>query len=174
MQLKISIDGQREVASYFAAKPKQIKRATLFTTKQITRELHKELGSSIPKEVSTSIAGYKKARARRTVPKARRRTVRGVVWMGTNRIPAIFAGKARQGKGYVKVRRHKFENAFIMKFKSGHESIMIRKSDGGLKEAMIDLPNSSAQARSAASNAQGRIKRIMRERLRKELAKGTR
>jgi len=172
VQMKIRIDGKKELAAYFAAKPAQIRRATLFTAKQITRELHKELGGAIPRSADTSTLGYRRARAKNTTPKARQRKVRGVVWMGTKKIAAKFVGKPRQGKGVVRVRGHVFQNAFIRNYGSGPVVLQRIAGTDRLKEAKIELPNSAGQAQSAASRARGRIKRVIRERLRRELAKG--
>lgn len=172
VEMKIRIDGKKELAAYFAAKPNQIRRATLFTTRQITNELHKELGGDIPRAADTSVLGYRRARAKKTLPRAKRRSIRGVAWMGTKKIPAGWVGKPRQGKNVVRVRGHVFQNAFVRYY--GSNPVVLQRIPGtrDLKEAKIDLPASAGQAKSAASKAQGRVKRVMREQLRKQLAKG--
>ena len=171
MEMKIRIDGKHELAAYFAAKPAQIRRATLFTTRQITNELHKELGGSIPRAADTSILGYRRARAKKTLPKAKRRRIRGVAWMGTKKIAATFAGKPRQGKGVVRVRGHVFQNAFIRHY--GSNAVVFQRIPGTrkIKEVKIELPASATQAQAAAGRAQGRIKRVTREQLRRQLAR---
>ena len=169
--VNIKLQGQEKVQRFLKSAPKAVRRASLFTVRRLVSELKKELGSSIPKAAQTSIAGYKKARARGTKPKARSRRIKGQVWMGTYKIPAIYAGVPRQFKNRVKVRSHVFENAFIATAKNGHKYIAIRTGKRTLKEAMIDLPKAPYQAKVAADAAEKRSGAMLSTELNKQLAR---
>lgn len=118
--------------------PKQVKRASRLAVNQITSEIHKELGGEIPREHGTSIVGYRRVRSKKKLAKARGKGLRGVVWQGTLRIQAKYAGKPRKVKGGVKAGKHFFPNAFIMTFKSGYSGIFKRK-DGKFVEEHIKI-----------------------------------
>lgn len=172
MEMRIRLDGKEQVAQWFKLKPKQIDRATRLTINQVTNELHKSLGGKLPREAGTSVVGYRRVRAKKTLAKARSRANRGVTWMGTMKIPAKYAGRMKQVPGGVQVGRHFFENAFIGTMKSGYEGVFTRiQGTDKIKQAMIEMNNAEAQVITAASWAEGRSKNILAKRLHIELNK---
>ena len=172
MVMRIRTQGLKELTAYFKAKPAQVKRAARKTVRQITNELHKELGGTIPRDAGTSVGGFRRVRAKKKTPKGRQRTSRGSVWMGTNRIQAEYAGRAKAIGSDVKVGKYFFKNAFIMKYKSGHEAVILRIGRGKIAPAYVNLPNSHAITRAAVNKARYRLKDKLRENIRIEFAKG--
>jgi len=117
---------------------KQVTRASRLAINDVTRKAHKELGGTVPKAHGTSITGYRRVRSKKTLAKARKRRLRGIVWQGTKDIQATYAGKARKVKGGVKAGRFFFPGAYIMRFKSGHVGIF-KRVNGVVTEEMIEL-----------------------------------
>lgn len=172
MEYKITLDGKKEVKRWFALKPQQIARASRLTINQVISESHKKLGGNIPREAGTSVVGYRRVRAKKTLAKARRKVMVGVAWMGTLQIPAKYAGRAKNTKGGVIVGRHFFENAFVATMKSGYTGVFRRVSGSrDIEQVMIDLPKARSQVESAATWAATQSKSILRDRLMTELNK---
>ena len=172
MQFKIRLEGKEQVKAWLKLKPVQINRASRITINQVTRELHKQLGGEIPKVGGTSVVGYRRVRAKKKLAKAgRTRIKRGITWMGTLDIPAKYAGRPRKTKDGVKVGRHFFTNAFVVTMKNGYTGVFYRLPGNKLEQAMIELPQSDAQAKSAATWANQRASSVLRSRLQIELAK---
>lgn len=172
MEMRIHLDGKAEAARWFKLKPRQIDRASRLSINQVTNELHKQLGGSLPRDAGTSVVGYRKVRAKKSLAKARSLAKRGVTWMGTMKIPAKYGGRMKQVHGGVKVGRHFFENAFIATMKNDYQGVFKRiQGTDKIEQAMIDMPNADAQAATAASWAEARYKNVLRKRLHIELNK---
>lgn len=170
MEMRIHIDNKKEIALWFKVKPKQVSRASRLSINQVTNELHKQLGGSLPRDAGTSVVGYRKVRAKKTLAKSRSKTKRGVTWMGTMKIPAKYGGRMKQVHGGVKVGRHFFENAFIGTMKSGYVGVFKRiQGTDKIEQAMIEMNNADAQAATAATWAEARYKNVLRKRLKIEL-----
>lgn len=167
---RLTVTGAGIIKKEWALRPTQIARASRLTVNQITRELEKELGGDIPREHGTSIAGFKRVRAKKTLAKARnRKRVRGITWIGRNAIASAYAGKPRNVKGGARAGRYFFENAFVAKMKSGHVGIF-RRIEGSTKivETLVELTNAKAQVVRAVNGKRGKIRQIMQNQLRKQ------
>ena len=168
-------DVQR-AAKFFNAKPAQIKRATRRTVRTITNDLHKELGGTIPREADISVLGYRKVRVKKKTPKGRGKSSTGSVWVGQNQVQARFAkGRKRNDKarGGAWAGKYFFKNAFVLKAKSGFESIFQRTGKGKLpvKQAYINLPKAQEFTRKAADRAKNRLVPLLEKNLRIEMNK---
>ena len=170
--LSIKIDGTDAIKNEFGLRPAQIRSASRLTVNQVARELQQELGRSIPKQHGTSITGFKRVRAKRTLAKARnsRKRIQGITWIGRNAIAAAYAGKPRNVKGGARAGRYFFENAFVVTMKSKHTGIFKRiKGSNKIEEQTVDLTNAQAQVVHAAKNARGRIRHILQNQLKKKV-----
>ena len=148
MDFGIQLDGKKEAARYFTAKPRQIERATRLTINKVVRSMHREAGGTLPRRAGTSVVGYRRARAKRSLAKARRKRTVGSVWMGTMKIPAKYAGKIRSAKGGARAGRLFFKNAFVAKMAHGYEGIFRRKDGGrGVEQVHVDMPNAASDMR---------------------------
>lgn len=166
---RLKVEGADLIKKEWKLRPTQIARASRLTVNQITRELHKELGRDIPKEHGTSIAGFKRVRAKKTLAKARKR-VRGITWIGRNAIASAYAGKPRNVKGGARAGRYFFENAFVAKMKSDHVGIFKRiQGSSKIEEQTIELTNAQAQVIRAVDGKRGKIRQIMQKQLRKQI-----
>lgn len=167
MKINIRVENKEELNQWFKDKPKQINRASRLTVNRITSDLHKRLGGIIPKTAGTSVAGYRRVRAKKTLSKVKNRSkiMRGVVWLGTMKIPAKYGGRTRNVKGGAKAGRHFFENAFVATMKSGYRGIFYRKPDGKLEQAMIDLPEAQENVIQAARWAKTAAPNYLRKQL---------
>lgn len=174
MIIRLRVEGREEIAANFKAKPAQIRRATRKTVRQVTNELHKELGGQIPRTAGTPIVGYRRVRAKKTTPKGRQRSSTGTVWMGTNKIAARYAGRLRNDpeRNGAWAGKYFFENSFVAKMKSGYESIFQRiKGSNKIRQRYVHLPDARQDAVRAANKAELRLRKILRVNLQKELAK---
>lgn len=113
------------------------------------------------------------------------------LWIGTEPIPAGYAGRARQTRAGAVVRKHKFPGAFVATMDSGHRSIWRRAADaeairpGGRKpggkrhlrslgywtalpieEQTIELPLADTAITHISAAAQDRLRREVARRLR--------
>lgn len=162
--------GYDEIKREFDLRPTQIGRAARLTINQITNELHRELGKEIPKYHGTSIAGFKRVRAKKKLAKANRKRLEGITWIGRNAIAAVYAGKPRKVKNGVKVGRYLFENAFILKMKSGHIGVFRRiHGTRKIKEVLVELTDAKAQTIRAAKGKRSKIRQILQNQLRKQI-----
>jgi len=73
-----------------------------------------------------------KGRRRSIIQRAVGSNMFGMVWQGTNAIPAGYLGKARQTKAGAKVRSKLYPGDFVVTFKSGHRGIMYRTGNSSL------------------------------------------
>ena len=156
MNFNLKIEGEAELAKWFKLKPTQIARASRLTVNKTTTMLHKKLAGDIPRKHGTSIVGYRKVRAKKTLSKVKKRTknVRGITWLGANDIDARYAGKMRTVQGGVRAGRHFFENAFIATMKSGYTGIFERIQGGSkIKKVMIPLTDAHDMAQVEADKA---------------------
>jgi hypothetical protein len=149
MSIKTTLT-DKEIKSYFAEKPVQVNRATRLAINKITRLLNRDLGGTIPKKAGSSVAGFRRVRAKRslaTVKKARRNNgkLQSSVFMGTNDIFARYAGKPRQIGSNVKAGRHVFKNSFILELDNGFRGVFstIR---GKLEQQTFQVKGSEALA----------------------------
>lgn len=162
---------------YFGAKPAQVQRAARLTANQVTNEIHKELGGTIPKRHGTSITGFRRVRAKKTLAKARRKRIHGITWIGRNAIAAAYAGKPKKTKTGAKAGKYHFEGAFVARMKSGHLGIFRRiggKAKTGkskIEEVTVPLTEAKRQVVRAAKGKRTRIRAIMQDQLRKQLKK---
>ena len=172
MKYTLKIKKTGEFNKYKELLPVQIARASRCAVNKVTSDLQKELGSAIPKADQTNVAGYKKVRSKKRKVKARRKSTRASVWMGTMRIPAKYAGKPRYDKsrGGVRIRGHFFENSFIAKMKSGYVGVFNR-NNGKLEQDYVELLSADRIAKKAAGNAQIALDKEMLIRLERELNK---
>lgn len=170
MDMRIKIQGKDKVSKFLQAKPSQIKRAARNTINQVTRELKKELGGTIPREHGTSITGFRRYRSKSTLAKVGRKRIQGITWIGGNAIAAAYAGKPRNVKGGAKAGRFFFAKSFVATMKSGHKGIFQRISGSNkIKEVTIPLTKVKALVIKAAKGARGRIRSIMQKQLRKQM-----
>ena len=170
--MRITLEDKTKVARWFALKPSQIARASRLSINQVTNELHKQLGGDIPRVAGTTVVGYRRVRAKKRLAKAGRgRIKRGVAWMGTMKIPAKYGGRMKNAGSDAWAGKHFFKNAFVATMGNGYQSIFYRMPGGKLKQAMIDLPKSDTQAKTAGRWARNRVDRVLERRLRAELAK---
>ena len=170
--MRITLKDKGKVATWFKLMPKQIDRASRLSINQVTNELHKRLGGEIPKVAGTTIVGYRRVRAKKKLARSGRQKVkRGVTWMGTMEIPAKYAGRMRSEGSDAWAGKYFFQNAFIATMKSGYTGVFYRLPGNKLKQAMIQLPKSDHQAKTAASWAKGRVEQVLTARLKVELAK---
>ena len=174
MQVRLKVTGQKELAAYFKAKPAQVRRAARRTVRQITNELHKELGGTIPRKAGTTVVGYRRVRAKKKTPKGRQASSRGSVWMGTNKIAAAYAGRLRNDptSGGAWAGKYFFENSFVAKMKSGHESIFQKiKGTNKIRERYVHLPDARNDAKRAADKVELKLRNVLRKNLEIEMAK---
>lgn len=173
MKLRLRVEGRGEIAQSFRAFPKEIRRASRRTVRQITNELHKELGGKIPRTAGVSILGYRRVRAKKRPPKANKRLTRGIVWLGTRRIAARYAGRMRDSEtfGGAFAGQYFFENAFVAKFKSGYDGIFKRNDQGKLEEQYVNLPQAHAEVIAAAGKSRSRISELLQKNLEHERRK---
>ena len=170
MDMRIRIDGKADVTKRLNLTPSKVQRAARLTVNQATRELKKELGGTIPKNHGTSIAGFRRVRAKSTLAKGRSKRVRGITWVGTKNIAAAYAGKPRNVKNGAKAGRFFFDGGFVVKMKSGHKGIFRRVAGSDkIKEVTIPLTNAEAMVARAAKGARGKIMSIMQKQLRKQM-----
>lgn len=172
MKMHIRLEGQKELAAFFRAKPAQIRRASRTTVRQLTNEGHKELGGTIPRTAGTPVGGFRRVRAKKRTPKGRQRSSTGSIWMGTNKIAAHYVGKMSNGHNGAWAGKYFFENAFVAKMKKGYESVWERTSGGGLKQRYVHLPDARNDARRAADKIEKRLRIVLRKNLEKEMRKG--
>lgn len=172
MQYKITLQGKQELGRWFAAKPGQIKRATRFAINEYTRILTKEIGSKVPRSVSSSVAGYKRVRMNRTPAKARAKRMQGITWVGENQIAGIYAkGKLKVHSDGVSKGIYFFENAFVATMKSGHQGIFYRKGNK-IKEATFTIEaDAKGDVRDVIGSTEPKIRRILQNKLKRELSR---
>jgi len=169
--LRIKIDGTDTIENEWNLRPAQIRSASRLTVNQVVRELQQDLGRSIPKQHGTSIAGFKRVRAKKTLAKAKtRKRIQGITWIGRNAIAAAYAGKPRNVTGGARAGKYFFENAFVATMKSGHTGIFKRiKGSTKIVEQTVDLDQAQSQVRTAVNKKRGRISQILRQQLEKKI-----
>ena len=172
MKMRIRLEGQKELAAYFKAKPAQIRRASRATVRQLTNEGYKELGGTIPRTAGTPVGGFRKVRAKKRTPKGRQRSSTGSIWMGTNKIAAHYVGKMSNGHKGAWAGKYFFENSFVATMKNGYESVWQRTSGGGIKQRYVHLPDARNNAKRAADKIEKKLRITLRKNLEKEMAKG--
>ena len=180
MKFRLRVEGREEIKQTFRVLPKEIRRAARRTVRQVTNELHRELGGKIPRTAGVSVVGYRRVRAKKRTPKGRQVGSRGVVWLGTNQIEARFAGRMRDSEtfGGAFAGKYFFENAFVAKFDSGYVGIFKRSESGKtrhgkaeLEKQYINLPKSHEDAAKAAQEARPRMRELLQENLELERQK---
>ena len=174
MKFRLRVEGREEIKQTFRVLPKEIRRAARRTVRQVTNELHRELGGKIPRTAGVSVVGYRRVRAKKRTPKGRQVGSRGVVWMGTRPIAARYAGKMRDSEIYggAFAGQYFFENAFVAKFKTGYVGIFKRNKDSGkLEEQHIELPKAHRDVVSSAEKIRPRMSELLQENLERERRK---
>jgi len=148
--------------------PKKIARASRLAVNQVTSEIHKDVTREVPKAHGTSITGYRRVRSKKTLAKARKKRLRGIVWQGTMDIQAVYAGKPRKVKGGVKAGKHFFPGAFIATMKSGHVGIFSRiHGSKKIEEERIELDQARSIIESKAREALPKLPKLFREQYKK-------
>ena len=179
MVVRIRLEGKEVIARSLNAKPAQIKRAGRKTVRDTTNKLHKDLGGAIPRAASTPVGGYRRVRARKRRAKVVEGGIRGSVWMGTRKIAAAYVGRLRNDpdRGGAWAGKYFFENSFVGKMRSGHESVFERVKGkastgrGKIKERHVHLPQAREIAKRAAFNARKDLSTRFTKNLKDELTK---
>lgn len=144
-------------------KPAHVKRASRLAVNQITNEMHKELGGEIPRAHGTSVTGYRRVRSKKNLAKARAKRLRALVWQGTLRIPAKYAGKPRKVTGGVKAGKHYFPNAFIATMKNGYTGVFKRITGSSkLEQEYIELEQAQKMVRRKAQEKLPKLQEAFR------------
>ena len=174
MVARIRLEGHEAVAKSLNAKPAQIKRAARRTVRLAVTSLHKELGGAMPRAAGTPVGAYRRVRAKKRNARTSKGRVSGSVWMGTRRIAAAYVGKLRNdpNAGGAWAGKYFFENAFVAKMKSGHESIFERvEGTNKIKQRYVDLPQAREIAKRAALSTRKELSSQFSKNLARELAK---
>ena len=174
MVVRIRLEGKEAIARSLNAKPAQIRRAGRKAVRDTTNKLHRDLGGDIPRAAGTPVGGFRRIRAKKRRAKVGQGRVSGSVWMGTRKIAAAYVGRMRNDpdRGGAWAGKYFFENSFVAKMKSGHESIFQRvEGTNKIRQRYVHLPSAAGVAKRAGDNARKDLSARFTKNLKEELAK---
>ena len=146
-----------------ASSPNKIRKVSRRIMNGMATELERSLAGSIPRAAGTSVGGFRRVRAYRTLGMfTARRSRPATVWLGGNRIPAKFGGKMSQDAKGARAGNHYFAGSFIAKMKNGYTSIFHRTSGGKLKQDFITVPPIYPHALKKVKSLKPKYSRILR------------
>ena len=165
IQLKTRVNALSDDLSELLT-PREVDRVNRLVVNKMVRGVNTEVGGTIPRAARTNVTGYRRKRVIKTNARASRKYPKGTVWIGANPIAAKYGGKVRNVAGGARAGKHFFAGGFVVKTKSGYESIF-KKIKGRLVQQTIPVENADKYSEIALNNQRGSAESLIHSEINK-------
>lgn len=166
---RVVVDARTDALSEFLT-PREVERVNRLVVNKMVRSVNTEVGGTIPRAARTGVTGFRRKRVFKTNARAKRKFVKGSVWIGANPIAAPYVGKMRNVAGGARAGSHFFAGGFLVKTKNGYETIF-KKVKGGLVQQTVPVPNADKHAETALNRQRTGIQSMLHTEITKVLNK---